>query len=469
MSQPVRRRRIIIWKRGYFAYRRFRYICYLNRKRKRNIRERLREEKLELKQASRIARQEMREQERIEKQRIRQEVRQAKEEAKLIRKREKERLKEERKAEKAKQKQERLEARQLAREAKEFARRKAREDKLLARQEKAERKRRLKVKKQKYKRLRPYIRKRRYRAFINNLKRYNLSRIAGWFRWAAGLSANPGERSLFYRIFFNSLVLFILSYVVIYLAGQWLTVWAATTFDYQVRVFPYKIYYEIKSEQWTADSVKILYSIIPLVFFILGGIFLIIYNSLKLTNSPLKVFFLWGFLHGMVALFGSILMGTLLNQGIGWVIAYMYYRDTGKMIFSILSIFILVITGGILARTFLISGNAWFNKVDSSNRRLLFTAQALMPALIGTVILALLKIPTNDYYITGEEYFYEVYKVATILLVLIPMGLSAGAVGELFFDEEPRKQKFIWWPVLLVLIVVALHLFLTWDGVLITG
>lgn len=463
MREQVRRK--IMGKRLYAIYRRMRYIRYLKRVRK--IRKK--NQKLEIQQEEQTAKLTMRQQARLdrklEKQKKQKLKFEAKQERAKVRAEMRSKLKADQAAEKAKRKVEKEELRAEKEEIKKRLKSKEQLEQQIEVEKKQQLQNEKKLRKQRKKRLRPYILKRKARAFFQGLRSINIHTLKEWFVWSTELVANKNDRNRFLKIFFNSLFMFMLSYLVIYILGEIITVWVATTFEYKVILFPYKIYYDIDSDLWTADSVKILYSILPFTGLILGVVGIILFSTLRNENGYFKLFFLWTFVHGMVMFFGSTLMGTLLNQGFGWVIAYLYYKDTGKMIFSIISIFALFIAGTSITRSFLISGNAYFNYVKHENRKFLFLSQVLLPALIGTGIMILLKIPTNDYYTTNEEYVFEVSKISTIILILLPIGLTFKSMGDIYFDEDPRTVKFAWPFLLTTLAIFALHLLLLYSGV----
>jgi len=208
------------------------------------------------------------------------------------------------------------------------------------------------VKKRRRRLLRYYL-KRQFMNFIVFMKTIDKRTSKGLYNAASSFVHNKEKRKNHFRIFINSLSLFLLSYLVLYGIGMLITVWVARSFDYQTILFYYKVYYNIDTGDWTADAVKILYSIAPLTGLFFGTISLIIFSTFRNERGILKLFFLWGFIHGMIMFFGSLLMGALLNKDFGWVISYLYFRDTGKMIFSIFSIFALVALGGFTANPFL--------------------------------------------------------------------------------------------------------------------
>jgi hypothetical protein len=298
--------------------------------------------------------------------------------------------------------------------------------------------------KKKRRRVSRYIFKRRLRKFGRELKTFDINTVKRILRWFVAFAENKDKRNNFLIITTNSLVMFILSYFAVYIISQFIIIWVAMSFDYETILFYYKVYYNIDSGDWTADSVKILYSLAPLTGLLLGTVFITIYSTFKNERGILKLFFLWGFIHGMIMFFGALLMGTLLNKDFGWVIAYLYYRDTGKMIFSILAIFALVAIGRGVSKSFLISGNSYFNYVDKSNRKLLLFSQVLLPAIVGSAILILLKFPNDLYYGSLDQALFEGLKLSTIILVLLPVLFTFASFEAIYFDEEPRKIRLLW-------------------------
>jgi hypothetical protein len=313
------------------------------------------------------------------------------------------------------------------------------------------------------------IRKARRNKFVNEIKTFDRHTLRRWFRGIIEFAENKDKRHNFFVITVNSLVLFLLSYMVIYIISQLITVWVATSFNYKTVLYYYKIYYDIESHDWNADSVKILFSIMPITGALMGIVFIILYSTFRNESGNLKLFFLWGFIHGMVMFFGSLLMGTLLNKDFGWVIAYLYYRDTGKMIFSIISIFALITVGGLIAKSFLISANAYYNSIDKKNKKFFLSAQIIFPAITGTIILALIKIPDQFYYGTEDEMYYEFLKLLTLAILIIPLIISFRTYNEIYYDEEPRKINLYWKYLIIVVIVILAFRFGLETGIIFGG
>lgn len=247
-------------------------------------------------------------------------------------------------------------------------------------------------------------------------------------------------------IAFNSTVLFVLSYLVLFLAGQAITVLAASFFDYPTIVYYYEIYFIISPEDWYHDSVKTIFSAGPLVNLVAGISFLFIYNNIRESSGSFKLFFLWGYLHAVNMLFGAMLIGTLFETGVGHVISWMYIMDTGRVLYSIFSVFILVIAGLLTTRPFLISANTYYNQISIRNRSFFISAQVMMPYLLGNVLLIAIRLPRFIY--------YDTFIVLTLILSIVPILLASRAYPELYFEEDTKKRRVAWLNALVLIIIV---------------
>jgi len=276
---------------------------------------------------------------------------------------------------------------------------------------------------------------------FRSFNRLTISRKIKTFRENA-----PNHRR-FAIVSLNSTALYLLSYLGLFLLSQAVTVIAAGFFNYPTIVHYYEIYFDISPEAWYHDSVRTIFSAGPLINFIVGITFLIIYSNIKELTGPFKLFFLWGFLHAANMLFGAMLVGTLFETGVGNVISWMYIMDTGKVLYSIISIFLLVIAGLLATRHFLISGNTYYNEINRANRTSFIIAQVLMPYISGNVFLILLRQP--------RFIFYDSFIGFTLIICILPVLATYRSYNELYF-EEGEKKPIIAWRTLIILMAVIL-------------
>jgi hypothetical protein len=334
-------------------------------------------------------------------------------------------------------KAERQEARRLKKELKEEFRqmnKAARQEwETLTIEEKKNRRIARKLEKKERKRIRGLNRKILVRNFFRSFRSLNVKNIRARLK---EFRDDAPKRRKFLLISFNSTLLFLLSYLSLFIVSQVITVIAAKFFDYPTSVYYYDIYFNISSESWFHDSVKTIFSSGPVVNFVIGIFFLIIYSNIREFTGPFKLFFLWGFLHAVNMLFGALLVGTLFETGVGHVISWMYIMDTGKVLYSIISIFLLVIAGLITTKPFLISGNTYYREINHQNRTSFIFAQVVVPYMAGNVFLLLLRQP--------RFVFYDTFIVLTLAISILPVMITNRSYHELYFEEEDKTPGISW-------------------------
>jgi hypothetical protein len=291
--------------------------------------------------------------------------------------------------------------------------------------------------------------------FLRSLNIKSLRRNIKSFR------ENAPKRRLFYLISFNSTVLFLLSYFVLFLLSQFITVLAARFYNYPTTVYYYDIYFNINEESWFHDSVKTIFSSGPVINFVLGITFLIIYSNIKETAGTFKLFFLWGFLHSVNMLFGALLVGTLFETGVGHVLSWMYVMDTGRVLFSIISIFFLVISGLLATKPFLISANSYFTEINDHNRSSFIAGQTLIPYLAGNAFLLLVRQP--------KFVFYDTFILLGLLMSILPILVTYKSYHELYFEEEDKRPGLAWKALLVLFVLILIFRGLLGIGLRIEG
>ncbi len=293
-------------------------------------------------------------------------------------------------------------------------------------------------------RLLRYFLRNRIRDFFLSFRTVTPGNIGNKFR---AFRQSLPARKKFAMIAVNSTVLYLGSYLFLFLLGQAVTVIAAGFFDYPTIVYYYEVYFNISPTQWYHDSVKTIFSAGPLFNLVVGVSFLIIYHNIREAEGIFKLFFLWGFLHAVNMLFGAMLVGTLFETGVGHVISWMYVMDTGRLMYSVVSIFFLVLAGLLTTRSFLISGNAYLNEVNHQNRSFLMIPQVFLPYILGNVILILLRQPKFIY--------YDTFIGLTMILCILPVMITYRSYHELYFDEEEKRLR-ISWPGVFTLVLLLL-------------
>jgi len=242
----------------------------------------------------------------------------------------------------------------------------------------------------------------------------------------------------------NSTAYFIISYLIVYFVTQFTTTVTALSCNIPVQFFYNKIEFLVRSTVWTSDTIKIVFSVGPITALILGVLCLIMYSKVTDTNGLLKLFFLWGYVHGFTIFFGSILIGTFVNQGFGYVLNWLYLFDTAKLILILLSAMVMLFIGLFTLKFFLISANSYYNVQYPRNRKSFLTNQILIPWIIGGFLVNLFKIPIDQHFGISQYFIYNLLVFCTSLLIIVPPYFRVYRYSELYFDEEPKNFSISW-------------------------
>jgi hypothetical protein len=261
------------------------------------------------------------------------------------------------------------------------------------------------------------------------------------------LDRNKRTTGNFFAISATSSAYFILSFLFVYLIGQLSTAIAAMQFDYTCVLFYYKLVYTMDANSWMSDSVKLLFSMPPVISLFVAVLSLIAFMNMYTSKSNFKLFFLWSFVHGIVWFFGALVAGMLLDSGFGYVILYFYFQDTGKLILSLLSLAMMLAALGITTKWFVFSANSYFNQLNEHSRTFFMLAQVFVPIVVGTIVLVGIKLP--------KVTIYELFVLLATLLAIIPIGLIYNSYPTFFFDEEPVKVKMNWGVVLIAILALV--------------
>jgi hypothetical protein len=230
----------------------------------------------------------------------------------------------------------------------------------------------------------------------------------------------------------NSTALYLLSYLFVFVIHQAFTLLAAWIFSYSVEFNYTEITFLVYKYSWTFDSVKIIYSAGPVFCFMLAIFMIVVAIRFREFDGLFKVFFLWGFVHSINLFLGSAIAGALLGEGFGHVLTWMYIPDTGKLIFTLIGLFGLAAVGFAITKLFLLSANSYLNMQEVSDRPQFIFYQALLPYIIGTAIIITIRLPLG---------YYELLRILTPLIVILPLFINSKGFPITYFDENPKTIK----------------------------
>ena len=259
-------------------------------------------------------------------------------------------------------------------------------------------------------------------------------------------------KSKYIIIFINSVAIYLLAYLFIYITKVVATALVANTYQIHTIVMYYDVNFLIRSGDWTQDMIQVVFSAGPFVAFFISLISVVIYANTTYENWAVRIFIFWVMVNSYVQFFGEIMLGSLLSKGIGWTIAYLFYFDTPKMVIALVGFIALVAAGLGLSKFALYSGNIYFNKLDKKNRMPFIMSQVFLPFLAGTALIIGIKQPR----ITG----LELAVAFSMILLILPTTVRARFFGNMYFDEDPKKIKLMWpWILAAIILIPAFRFF----------
>ena len=250
-------------------------------------------------------------------------------------------------------------------------------------------------------------------------------------------------------IWINSTILFLSSYMILYTLLGLATLLSASAFDFTSELFYYQTIFYVRSYDWSSDSVKGIFSTAPLLALLIGILLFILYTKVKEETGILKLLVLWMIAQCMVFFFGDMMVGALFSKGFGYVIMYLYFMDTGKMIITLFALGSMFTLGLLLGRYFLYSANTYMPMLPAGEARKFVVFQYLLPFLTCYLILALTKLP--------EITLFDLMLNGSMIIFILAMLIRAGMVQDLYFEEE--KKKVVIYKYTLIGVIILLILF----------
>lgn len=232
------------------------------------------------------------------------------------------------------------------------------------------------------------------------------------------------------NIIINSTAFYLLSYLFVYLLFQLTTIIAANVFDIPTTLFYNRIGFNVIPEAWTFDGVKVIYSSGNIVLFLVSVLFLVVIIKALEFNGLLRLFFLWGFIHSLSMLLGSFVIGAFNFEGFGIVLSYLYLADTAKMIVLFGGLLLLLASGMAMVKVFLFSANSYFNFLSPAMRPAFRRDQFILPFLISTIFLFIIKYPLS---------FYETLMLFIPVFMLLPLFWGIGRYPVFYFEETEKS------------------------------
>lgn len=256
-------------------------------------------------------------------------------------------------------------------------------------------------------------------------------------------------------VILHSTAYYLSSYIFALLVYQFLTALTAQFFDIVSIIRFNKVEFIVNARSWTFDSVKMIFISGCVSALIFGLCCLVIYIKAMSMEGMLKLFFLWGFFHGLNIFVGSFVIGAFIYEGMGFVYAWMYLQETEKMFLLFSGLMLMLGTGTIMVKPMLLAANSYYNSSRPEDRFLFKLDQYLYPYLIGTAILLALRFPVS---------LYEGLLLGTPIFMLLPLFIGFYHFTIFYFDEKERQIRLKFSILVFAILLLAAYRVAFWFG-----
>jgi hypothetical protein len=261
-------------------------------------------------------------------------------------------------------------------------------------------------------------------------------------------------RKKFIVAFLQSTAYYVLAFLIVYVIYQLVTILVASVFHIPVTWY----YYELKfplytySKLYTRPALVLIFGIGPVVSLLLAFISLKSFFSRKASSSHFQLLYLWGIISGVNMFFGAYIIGFLTRTEFiytsEWLLMSSIF-DVEEMIFTLVSLGMLIIIGRLLTPLFLVSSGS-VTLLKPEYRLFFVYSQVILPWIAGIAIFFLITTP--HYYIPF------LLKTLTPGLIVIPsLFLYNTARNENIHTSGLIRRNYFRWSI--VIAVIALLFF----------
>jgi len=259
------------------------------------------------------------------------------------------------------------------------------------------------------------------------------------------------QRNPIYRnttIVVNSVLIFILTYSLVYLF-YWLTsMLVASLYGLDSILYYYDLKFNDHSPLWNRFNILLVTGIPPFFCLFLGVyLYKVLFKNKRFAGLQ-KLFILWSAFHLFNHFFGALPSGIVTDEGFGYVAAWLYMNTAFKFMFSLLALFTLGVIGYFSAKHILETSDS-INRIKADNRLSFLLYQMVIPWLVGTIFLILIRIPHNF------DYPYETLMLFTTIFMVIPPFFNDKVKPELNLVKVKKRRhvNFGYLAMMLVLLV----------------
>lgn len=244
----------------------------------------------------------------------------------------------------------------------------------------------------------------------------------------------------------NSTVIYLISFILFHFLFQFATGFAAVGNDLNAVVHYYGTDVLPGRAGWKKMPIIYTYITGPIFALFLAVVFKQLhFTRYKMRKGFMKLFMLWGFVHGMLFAIGSVIIGVIVKgPGSGIGVAFLWGRVPMGLQWGMMgvSVMVLVVLGFIVTKLFLqTSPTKDLIDLEYNSRPIYILCVAVIPWFVGSLLLFLINYP--KYY--GSNFLLWMLMVP----VLIPI-ITFCKVNMRITLSKSRETLLVGWDYIIV-------------------
>jgi hypothetical protein len=281
------------------------------------------------------------------------------------------------------------------------------------------------------------------------------NRVVGSIKSFKEIINSVDLRNRFFKGMLQSTAYFILSFLIIYIIYQLITIGISRSFRIPTVWYYYRVKFPLftGSQLYTRSALIGIFASGPLISLLLAFFSLKLYFNRKLNSQNLKLFFLWGFICGLNLFFGSYIAGFITRTEFIYVTEWIFMStmfDVEEIFFAITSISVSLLIGRLVTPLFLLSTGS-LTMIESRFRLYYIITHVLIPWGIGVIVFFLLTTPTH--------YFPLFIKTLTPVFILLPSLFTYNSVRNSSIQATGvvRRSYFRWSVIIIVIAILFFY------------
>ncbi len=243
------------------------------------------------------------------------------------------------------------------------------------------------------------------------------------------------DKKFFRCIVTNSTAYFVLAYIFVVFSYNLFSIWMSGTFF----GFYGELYFHgfaMKGAPWNRDNIVIIFFFGNMITLLIGVIFNWLYRRQRKYKKSIKVFYLWVYVIAYSWFMGNFIVGALFNFGIGTALRAFRVPFFLRVLFAGISLVLLVFIGHQGQKGIKVSANLYYKRLAKSAINGFLLNQIVYPALLGTAILVIYKIPA-----IAEYHYFDWMVLGSILFYMIGLFVWQKNRNSITFKNRGKSEN----------------------------